>query len=245
MKTSPAKKIVRMRDAIQTTFEILNKLWTVFDGSNKSGKRLRRASLESRIVGSRQATPAAFDGPNAHARFSSFLCRTNFRSPLTVASEGFLRERSLHWDGRQPFAEERTNPSPLGISRLNFIASLQHALSYTTRRSVIRPHTAASDFISQRRNHLVEIKPDPRIEILLSDQRLKKAFTKTRLHSSCRERRAKRCVDRPAQSLSSERSGKASCLGTGGEEKFAHLFRRLVKVLFFGIFRYTFLWISE
>ncbi|GFT44871.1 hypothetical protein NPIL_83571 [Nephila pilipes] len=107
---------------------------------------------------------------------------------------------------------------------------------------VIRPHTAASD--SQRKNHLEEIKP--RIEILLSDQRLKeqKAFTETMLLSSCRERRAKRFVERPA--LPSERSGKASCLGTGEKkETIRPSLQAVGQSAFFRIFRYTFLWISE
>ncbi|GFT36047.1 hypothetical protein NPIL_112111 [Nephila pilipes] len=63
-------------------------------------------------------------------RLNSFLCcRTNFRSPLTVASEGMLRgcERSLHWAGRQPFAEERTNPSSPGDSPIKL-----HCIPYNT-----------------------------------------------------------------------------------------------------------------
>ncbi|GFS77424.1 hypothetical protein NPIL_127211 [Nephila pilipes] len=57
------------------------------------------------------------------------------------------------------------------------------------------------------------------------------------LHSSCRERRAKRCVDKQTThtlSLPSERSGKASPLDKEGEkkEKFALLFSRMATVLF-------------
>ncbi|GFT53692.1 hypothetical protein NPIL_695911, partial [Nephila pilipes] len=106
------------------------------------------------------------------------------------------------------------NPSPrnesLGIPRLNFTASLQHALSYTTHRSVIRQHTAASDFISG--NPLVEIKPNSRIERLLSD-------TKSWRHSLCstphveREGRNER---QTTHTLPSENNDKASCLDMEG-----------------------------